>query len=155
MIRGICTRFSNSKGQALIEFALLFPFLMVFLFVLLDFGVAIDRRVVIQNAVREGARQGAVGRSVAEIQTITANQSQNVLELTDVDVCYVDGPDANSNPGNVGDSVRVSATFVYTFDVMSGQLLRPLGVDPGDFDITMTPRGEAALETSVPGANPC
>ncbi|MEX1193707.1 MAG: TadE/TadG family type IV pilus assembly protein [Dehalococcoidia bacterium] len=155
MIQRSRTKLRSERGQALIEFALLFPFIMMFLFVLLDFGIAIDRRVVIQHAVREGARQAAVGLSEAETLTVVENQSQGVLGAADIDVCFVDGPDSNSYPGNVGDNVRVSATFVYSFASVSGQLLRPLGVDPNDFEITMTPHGEARLEGTVTGATSC
>jgi len=155
MIHRIRTGLRSERGQALIEFALLFPFLMMFLFVLLDFGIAIDRRVVIQHAVREGARQGAVGLSVSEIEGVVEGQSQDVLDSADISVCFVDGPDSNSYPGNVGDNVRVSATYVYSFASVSGQLLRPFGVDPDDFEITMTPHGEARLESSVAGAAEC
>ncbi len=145
----------SERGQALIEFALLFPFLMMFLFVLLDFGIAIDRRVVIQHAVREGARQGAVGLPESEIETVVINQSQDVLDATEVDICFVDGPDANSYPGNAGDSIRVSANYVYSFASVSGQLLRPLGIDPDDFSIVLNPHGEARLEGTVTGATGC
>ena len=155
MIQRIRTKLRSERGQALIEFALLFPFLMMFLFVLLDFGIAIDRRVVIQHAVREGARQGAVGRPESEIETVVINQSQDVLDATEIDICFIDGPDANSYPGNAGDDIRVSATYIYSFASVSGQLLRPLGVDPNDFEITMTPHGEARLESSVAGAASC
>jgi Flp pilus assembly protein TadG len=155
-------RLQNQRGQALIEFALLFPFLMMFLFVLLDFGIAIDRRVVIQHAVREGVRQGAVGLPADlagddnDIKDLVVKQSQDTLSRDDITICFVDGPDANTNPGNVGDSIRVSATYVYAFDAVSGQLLLPLvGVNPGDLDITMTPNAEATLESSVLGANAC
>ncbi|MDO8616802.1 MAG: TadE/TadG family type IV pilus assembly protein [Dehalococcoidia bacterium] len=155
MIQRIRTKARSERGQALIEFALLFPFLMMFLFVLLDFGIAIDRRVVIQHAVREGARQGAIGRPESEIETVVINQSQDVLDATEIAICFVDGPDANTYPGNVGDNVRVSANYVYSFAAVSGQLLRPLGVDPDDFEIVMNPHGEARLERSVTGATSC
>lgn len=145
----------RERGQALIEFALLFPFLIALLFVLVDFGIAIDRRVVIQHAVREAARQGAIGASVAEMQTVAVNQSQDVLDASDVSICFIDGPDANSYPGNAGDSVRVSATFVYSFGGVGGEILSPFGLNPSDFSITMTPHGEATLETSVAGAAAC
>lgn len=128
---------------------------MLFLFVLVDFGIAIDRRVVIQHAVREGARQGAVGKSESEIDTIVVNQSQDVLDPADIVVCFVDGPDANTTAGNVGDNVRVSATYVYSFANLSGELAGALGIDSDTFDITMTPNGEARLESSVAGATPC
>lgn len=155
MIQRIRTKLRSERGQAIIEFALLFPFIMIFLFVLVDFGIAIDRRVVIQHAVREGARQGAVGLSEAEIETVVENQSQDVLDAADIEVCFVDGPDSNTNAGNVGDNVRVNATFVYSFASLSGELLGVLGIDPDSFEITMTPHGEARLESSVTGATEC
>lgn len=128
---------------------------MIFLFVLVDFGIAIDRRVVIQHAVREGARQGAIGVSESEIETVVIDQSQGVLDADDITVCFVDGPDSNSNAGNVGDNVRVSAVYVYSFAGISGELAGALGIDSDSFNITMTPSGEARLETSVTGATSC
>lgn len=155
MIQHIRTRLQSERGQALIEFALLFPFIMVLLFVMVDFGIAIDRRVVIQHAVREGARQGAIGLSEAEIQDVVTGQSKDVLDTTDIEVCFVDGPDSNTVAGNVGDNVRVNATFVYSIGSVSGELLGVFGVDPAAFEITMTPSGEARLEKSVAMAPPC
>ena len=135
--------------------------MMVLLFVILDFGIALDRRVVIQHAVRDGARQGAVGLPADasgddnDIMDYVVNQSQDVIERANVDVCYVDGPDNGSSAGNVGDYVRVSATFVYDFSPGSGGLLPAFGVDPASLAITMTPSAEARLERSVSGADEC
>ena len=148
------------NGQALIEFALLFPFMMVLLFVILDFGIALDRRVVIQHAVRDGARQGAVGLAADasgddnDIKDYVVNQSQGVLERDNIDICYVDA-NGNGTAGNVGDYVRVSATFVYDLSPGSGGLLPAFGIDPASLAITMTPSGEARLEGSVAGADEC
>ena len=50
----------SEGGQTLIEFALIMPIVFLFLFVLVDFGIAMDRRLVLQHAVREGARYAAV-----------------------------------------------------------------------------------------------
>jgi Flp pilus assembly protein TadG len=151
----------SERGQALIEFALIFPFMMVLLFVILDFGIALDRRVVIQHAVRDGARQGAVGLAGDasgddnDIKDYVVNQSQDVLDRANVEVCYVDGPDTGTVAGNVGDYVRVSATFVYDFSPGSGGLLPAFGVDPASLSVAMTPYAEARLERSVAGASSC
>jgi hypothetical protein len=129
---------------------LVLPLMFVFILVIVDFGLALDRREVIQHDVREGARRGAVGASVAEIKA-AAGEEPGVF---DIEVCYVD-KNGNGNPGNAGDSVRVSGTYVYQFTIGSGELLSVFGVNAGGWDITMTPSAESRLETSIQGADEC
>ncbi len=143
----------SERGQALIEFALILPILLVLMFVVLDFGLALDRREVIQHAVREGARQAAVGLGEADVKLVVEEQSQQVLVADDVNVCYVDGP-GGAPLGFAGSNVRVSATFLWRFSLGS-ELLNAFGVDPDTFAITMTPSAEARLETSNAGAEVC
>ncbi len=148
----------KERGQALIEFAFIVPFLLALLLLILDFGVAIDRRQVIQHAVREGARQGAIGAGEAQIRTIVSEQSQGVLEPNNVDVpivCYVDSDgDPTSNP-TAGSSVRVGASYDYQL-FFGVELLDWFGVtDDDDFTITLDPDAEARMETSLAGVTPC
>ncbi len=150
------SRLTSERGQALIEFAFLLPILLVFLLSLVDFGVALDRREVIQHAVREGARQASVGLSEAEITDVVVAQSQEILEGADVTICYADGPGpGGATAGFAGSAVRVSATFTYRFSLGSGELLDAMGIDPDALSIEMTPSAEARLETSVSGATVC
>ncbi len=150
---GLVAAVRSERGQALIELAFILPVMLVFLLALVDFGLALDRREVIQHAVREGARKGAVGYSVSAIVDETVNQSEGVLSSGDVSVCYVDGPDANATAGDAGDNVRVNVTYAYHFTVGSGELLSAFGIGPPT--ITMTPVGEARLEGPVTGATSC
>ena len=146
------SRLTSERGQALLEFAFLLPILLVFLLSLVDFGVALDRREVIQHAVREGARQASIGLTEAEITNEVVLQSRGVLESADVTVCYADGP-GGAPAGFAGSAVRVSATLTYKFSMGSGELLAVFGVAP--LSIDMTPSAEARLETSVTGATLC
>lgn len=50
----------RDEGQALVEFALLTPFLLVFLVGILEFGRAWNAHIVVTQAAREGARKAAV-----------------------------------------------------------------------------------------------
>lgn len=147
-------RARSERGQALIEFALLLPILLIFMLTVLDFGLALDRREVIQHAVREGARQAAVGVDEADVIDVVVAQSQGVLEADDVTICYVDGP-TGAPAGFAGSDVRVSAIFLYNFTLGSGELLDAIGIDPDSLAIEMTPSGEARLETSNAGATVC
>ena len=137
---------NKQKGQALVEFAFVLPLLLVFMLFVVDFGIALNRREVMQHAVREGARRGAVGDEVFKIQEDTHNQSKGTLAESDISVCYVDKT-GNSIAGDKGDNVRVSGKYTYEF------MVSLLGIGaPG---IDMTPSAESRLEADVPGANPC
>jgi Flp pilus assembly protein TadG len=144
---------ARERGQTLLEFALVLPIMLVFLFTIVDFGIALDRRITLQHAVREGARQGAVTNSMAAIIDATVNQSQGLLDPADVDVCYED-TDGNGNPGDPGDNVRVSATFTYDFTIAIAEVFGMFGAAlPAG--ITMTPSADMRLENAVGGAPAC
>lgn len=139
-------------GQALIEFAFVLPFILLFLLTLVDFGLAIDRRQVLQHAVRDGVRFGAVGNSVADVQAHTVDQAGDLIAVSDVDVCYVD-ENGNGNPGNAGDSIRVTAHHTYSFTVGGGELLTAFGIPVPTID--MDPSATLRLESTVTGATAC
>src|SRR5262245_54882939 len=52
--------FREQKGQAITEFALILPFLLILVGGIVDFGLSLFVGQVIENAAREGARAGAV-----------------------------------------------------------------------------------------------
>src|SRR3990170_4583228 len=97
----------QERGQALIEFALLMPVVLVFLLVVVDFGIAVDHRIVVQHAVSEGVREAQVSDQLADITDTAVDQSQGLLDPGDVTVCYED-QNGNGDPGEIGDKVRVA-----------------------------------------------
>ena len=143
---------NDERGQALIELALVLPLIFVFVLVLVDFGIALDRREVLQHAVREGARRAAVTDDPTSIIDTTVAQSQGVLDPGDVTVCYLD-IDSNGRAGDPGDNVRVSATFTYAFTVGGGEMLTAWGVPVPS--ISMNPSADMRLENSVGSATAC
>ncbi len=142
----------SERGQALIELALVLPLIFVFIMVIVDFGIALDRREVLQHAVREGARRGAVTADLTSITDVTVAQSQGILAPADITVCYID-MDGNGNAGDSGDNVKVSATFTYQFSAGGGEMLTAWGVPVPS--ITMTPWADMRLENSVGAGTPC
>ena len=50
----------STKGQSLVEFALILPLFMLIVLGIFDFGRAIYAYSALHNAAREGARYGAV-----------------------------------------------------------------------------------------------
>jgi membrane-associated phospholipid phosphatase len=153
----------RERAQALIEFAFIAPIMFVFLFGIVDFAIAVDRRLALQHGVREGARFGAVhnagnvATTIADIEDKTEDQSQGLVDSApppddEIIVCYVDEGDANTTPGNAGDTVRVQANFEWEFPIFS-EIFQAFGGGP--LTITMDPSATARLEQTVNGATAC
>ena len=74
----ILRRFGRrDDGQALVEFALLTPFLLVFLVGILEFSRAWNAHIVVTQAAREGARKAAVFD-----ETVTQQDVEDVVYQT-------------------------------------------------------------------------
>lgn len=69
---------SRRKAQALVEFALVLPFLIVLILGIMEFGWLTKNQLSINNATREGARTAALGRSTTEITSVIENQTDGV-----------------------------------------------------------------------------
>ena len=148
----------GERGQALIEFALVMPLMLALLLVLVDFGLAVDHRLVVQHSLSEGVREAQVTNLSNITQTkqhivdTTVDQSQGILDSGMVDVCYED-QNSNGDPGDAGDKVRVSIDYTYRFSAGGTEIARAFGASfPG---IHMNPSFLAALQTKVDGATPC
>lgn len=76
-------RVRGERGAVLVEFALIAPILLVLLFGIVDFGIAMSNQVALRQGVREGARQGVVaeyGTTSSCGATITGG-SENMRRL--------------------------------------------------------------------------
>ena len=62
-------RLKGERGAELIEFALVFPLLLLVILGIVDFGFLFQRMEVVTNAAREGARVGVLpGYLQADVQ---------------------------------------------------------------------------------------
>jgi Flp pilus assembly protein TadG len=115
----------NSKGQAAIEFLLILPLFIFFLLLLLDFGLFMYQWVSVTNAVREGARFGAVNCRTGRcdpntIAQVVVNRSGGVIQsVAEVSVGWVDN-NGNGRNYDRGDSVVVRARHPYSFLFVPG-----------------------------------
>lgn len=72
------TRFAKrDDGQALVEFALITPFLLLFLLGIIEFGRAWNEHQVLTDATREGARQAAM---YDEAGLVTQDSIEHVIK---------------------------------------------------------------------------
>jgi Flp pilus assembly protein TadG len=95
MMTRTLTRFAKrDEAQALVEFALIMPFLLLFLVGIVEFGRAWNEHEVLTDATREGARKAAVydpAVSQANIEQViidrlaTANMVADTIALTNWD----------------------------------------------------------------------
>jgi Flp pilus assembly protein TadG len=63
----------DERGAAVVEFALILPVLVLFVFGIVEFGRAYSARIELTAAVREGARAVALGATSTEAQDATKN----------------------------------------------------------------------------------
>ncbi len=66
---------SSEKGVATVELALMLPFLILFLVVIIDLGVILREHQVLSNAAREGARYSALPKAWIAPNNPTATEA--------------------------------------------------------------------------------
>jgi len=156
----------NRKGQSIVEITLITPLLLVALYVPADFGIAFFTAHLAQNAVREGARIGAIsGECGTKPCVVTVSEacpgSNSVIE----EVCTrlpdrLTGPPtvAVSLSGSLGATcmrlVKVEVTGKYNFFLY--QLIRLIGVTLTNNDTSITRAAELRYELQpVTYSDPC
>jgi Flp pilus assembly protein TadG len=113
---------NDESGQALVEFALVVPLLLVLTFGILDFGKAYNYWIDSTHLSATGARWAAVNKNPGPGATLqdSIRQQADTAELRDggtsavadpISVC-INFPDGTSN---VGDPVEVSVSTDYNF----------------------------------------
>lgn len=109
----------NQDGASAVEFALVLPILILVVFAIIEFSVALYDKAMITNASREGARAGIVFR----LPPVTDEEIGNVVNTyLGGNLITFGGPaPANttvtrngSNPGP-GDELKVTVDYTYTF----------------------------------------
>jgi len=115
----------RQRGQAILELALIFPFFLVLVMGIIDFGWALRSYITLTNAAREGARLAVVGCTSSaqedDVQARVVAYSSGLVtdkeaQVTVTPTCTVDGPKA-------GAEVAVKADYDYTFITPLGSLI--------------------------------
>lgn len=117
----------TEKGQSLVELALMLPFLILLLAVVIDAGRLFDAAIVLVQAAREGARFATIepSPSVTQIQDLVVQDvvgsGTNITHMADFSRSGVDV---------ILGSTAVTVTVSYDFDLWFGGIvgLRTLNV---------------------------
>jgi Flp pilus assembly protein TadG len=105
-----------SSGNAMIEFALVFPLLLLLVFGITEFGRAIRIVQTLNSAAREGARVAAVTNPDVDLVTARVNEV--------LDGAHVTGSGVNvEGPLGAGTNRTVRVTVTAEFEVLSGTIL--------------------------------
>lgn len=113
-------KLKNQKGQALVEFALVVPILLIIVMGIIEFGFMFNAYITISNASREGARLGVLGGNDAAVVARVIETSPN---LDDSRFTITITPGTRSR----GDMLRVNVNYDYEVitPILSG-FLTPL-----------------------------
>lgn len=130
------------RGQNILEFALVFPILLFFLFAMAELGILLNYRISINHALEEGARRVAVTGNEADAVAWTNDQSHGLIDAATV--CYVD--ENSSGDADRGDSVRVDGSYTYEVLTLNG-ILGFLGSSAFPDTIELSTHGTSRLET--------
>lgn len=94
----------GSKGQALVEFALVMPLLFMLLFGIIEFGYLFYHHYCLADGVRQGALAGAAGLDDAKVRkTVISTSNLDILP----DHIRVKTPQSKSS----GSPLEVAATY--------------------------------------------
>ena len=103
----------DERGAAVLEFALILPVLVLFVFGIVEFGRAYSARIELTAAVREGARAVALGATQNEAKETTRDGAPG-LTRAQIDVitnsCTVTPAPADGN-------AKVDATYPFEYTI--------------------------------------
>ncbi len=139
----------REEGQSALEFVLILPVFVAAFLMVVDLGMLMYQYVSVSNAVREGARFGAVNcgdgscedDGISEtVKQRTIARSSGILNPTSnsVTVGWLDNNGDGSNQ-NRGDSVVVKVNHDYNFMFL-----------PGSFSMPVVSCADMSLEQSDP-----
>ena len=104
----------DESGQTMTEFAIILPVLVVLLFGIIQFGILFNNYMTLTDAVRAGAREGAVSRSDADptgATTTAVRSSAADLNQTNLAVTV-------NSPWQAGTDVTVTATYPWSISLL-------------------------------------
>ena len=112
----------DEKGQAMVEFVLIAPIFLLLVFGLVQFGILFNNYLTLTDAVRAGARQAAVSRTLADPVGATETRidsSASDLNAADLQVT-VDpyDPASGTHTWAQGGNVSVTASYPYSINVL-------------------------------------
>ena len=147
----------TSRGQSLVEFALVLPLFLVLVMGIADLGLAVFSYNSITNAAREGARLAIVNQDTTKVAAKAISQAQ-VARTPTVTVAYykakADGtPDtAQTCPIGAATYIGVGCLAVVTFTGVYQPITPIIGAILFSSGVTFTAKSVLPVEFSCPNS---
>ncbi len=137
--RASSRRGARDRGAAAVEFALVFPLLLLIVFGIIDFGRALNAQITLTQAAREGARLDAVG----DANVVTATQ-QAATGLSPVSVTVTTCPPGVAPDNDAIVKVSYQFSFITPIGAIAGLIGNPGGLGS---PLTLTAQGVMPCES--------
>lgn len=147
----------KSRGQSLVEFALVLPLFLLLVFGIMDLGLAVFSYNSITNAAREGARLAIVNQDTAKVTSKATSQARVAATQT-VTVAYyqakADGtPDTlKTCPIGASSYIGVGCLAVITFSGKYTPITPIIGRVLFAAGVTFTAKSVLPVEYSCPNS---
>jgi Flp pilus assembly protein TadG len=105
---------ADQRGQAMTELAIVLPVLAIVLFAILQFGITFNNYLTVTDAVRAGARRGAVARHDANPTSVTVQKVRAAAADLDQSKLTV----SVSSTWQPGSNLVVTARYPYSINVL-------------------------------------
>ena len=154
MLGKIRSRSRSEDGQALVELALAIPFLLFVIFVIIDFGLAINTKDAAGNVANITVREAAVaGSSTVKCGSTTETTIQDyarceATSTSSPQPCKVTAVDTTTSGSYAsGDAVTVSISVPFNFlSIISGGVNSTLKVGSLSGTVTITQTATMRIE---------
>ena len=122
----------SASGQALVEFTLVLPLLLVMFFSILEFGLYFYTRVSLRHVVRESARFAVTGNVLNDSTGTPMTKAKSIeqLILTGAPAIHLTPSNITLTPadgGGPGQVVRIDVSYAYTAKLPPFVLFFPKG----------------------------
>jgi Flp pilus assembly protein TadG len=109
---------TSDEGQAVVEFAVILPVLLLVLFGILQFGIVFNNYIQVTSAAREGARKAATSRALGvtaaeSAATTSARNAAASLNQSNLTITFPNSPTFVQ-----GTDVTVKVQYPYSVSIM-------------------------------------
>jgi Flp pilus assembly protein TadG len=107
------TRRDRSRGQGLVEFAVVLPVIVLVVFGILDLGRGVFTYNALSQAARQASRTAIVDQDVADIRTAAIDYAPTLgLQSGDITVCFKDYDSNLTNCNSTADDCPQNDRFI-------------------------------------------
>jgi Flp pilus assembly protein TadG len=109
------SRIRTEKGQAMVEFTIVLPVFLLLLLGIAQLGIVWNNYIQVTDAVRAGARKGAVSRTASNPSQATINAVRASAVNLNQGQLVVDPPQTTWAPGS---DLKVCAHYPYSINLL-------------------------------------